>query len=119
MIFKKIFIYLTISFFSLTANSTEFITNKYEVELSEYCKRVGKVANNSMLLRQSGMPLDELLKLANGNKLIHRIVLSTFEYPIEKEKEKQIETAIIFSNSWHLSCFKYRGISGFKKDISL
>lgn len=96
LIFKLCFIFACITSFSAYAYKP---TNKN-------CEDLYELAFKVMTLRQSGMPVSELITIAKGNRLASAIVIAAYEEPEYRTKDYQLRASREFATSVYVECFK-------------
>jgi hypothetical protein len=68
------------------------------------CESLGKLATNVMTSHQSGTSMSELMKLANGNDFIEKIIISAYESPRYSSKKMQDRSTGQFRDKIYLEC---------------
>jgi len=71
-----------------------------------HCERVGILATSIMEARQSGAPMSELMKIADGNKLLQLMVVQAYEEPRFSSDRYQQNATNDFRAEWELACYK-------------
>lgn len=80
----------------------EDMTSKEVIEL---CSGVAKNAEILMELRQSGVPMDEVLKASDGEVVI-RLAVKAYKWPVIKDQSTRKEVIADFRDSMHAQCLE-------------
>ena len=87
-----------------TLLTTTPVTAKEDV-----CISLAELASSVMELRQGGVPLSEMMKIAEGDELLRLLALDAYSEPRFSSKEHQDLSVTDFSDKWALACYNERG----------
>lgn len=100
----------TVSKYAATASiATLLLVNpaaSYAVTTQEMCESQEQMANTIMQARQTGVPLQRMLDLANGDAVIKAIVRMAFTKPKFTSEKYKGNAADQFANEIYLLCMK-------------
>lgn len=74
-------------------------------EVIELCSGVAKNAEILMELRQSGVPMDEVLKASDGEVAI-RLVVKAYKWPLIQDQSTRKEVIADFRDSMYAQCLE-------------
>jgi len=70
------------------------------------CNNVAEFAEVIMEARQVGVSMPKAIELANGSKLLEKIIVDAYEVPHYSTQEYRSRKISDFRDSWYLACFK-------------
>jgi len=74
----------------------------------DVCVSLAELARDLMELRQDGVPLSDLMKIAKGEELLRLLALDAYRESRFSSKEYQDLAVTDFSDKWALACYNER-----------
>ncbi len=72
----------------------------------DICSHYGEYAKTAAESKYSGVPLSDVMKVANDNKSAQYIVMQAYELPDWSSKDNQAKEVTKFRNKIEMLCFK-------------
>ncbi len=93
------------SIFAMFAITLSFSTQAQKMSPA-VCNDLQELAYKIMDLRQSGIPASQVIAVADGNKIVHSIIISAYEEYQYSTRDYQIRASKEFANKVYIECFK-------------
>jgi hypothetical protein len=79
-------------------------------QASEFCPTIGSLAESIMTARQSGVPISQAYKLANGNELAMGMIQQAWEKTRWHSDGAQLREVQDFKEQWEVACYQAQGV---------
>ena len=86
--------------------ATPTFADEVSDKLREVCNTMNDTAGTIMGNRQDGRSMSDLMKLANGNKIIEELIIAAYDSPRYRTKAHQTKSVEDFKNEVFLDCIK-------------
>ena len=76
------------------------------VDVANSCSSISTLAETIMTSRQAGVPMRDIVAIANGNSTVELIIQQAYSQSLWRSKGLKQRAITEFSNDWYKSCMQ-------------
>jgi hypothetical protein len=73
---------------------------------TQNCPLIGEIAASTLIAYSVGVPMAEMMEIADGDKLLIAIIMDAYDEPRYSTDEVIAEATFDFRNRWEHACFQ-------------